>query len=169
MAKAGKKGVRRQASGVRPKTKTKTKTAPAKAKPAKAAKPAEAAKPPPAKPAGPALRAIRSVIYQVTDLSRAKSYYGALLGKKPYFDEAFYVGFDIDGQELGLDPDTSRRAPGPGGAIAYWRVADLYAAWEHALSQGGDPIEPPHNVGKDTDVAIVADPFGNYVGLIQLS
>jgi predicted enzyme related to lactoylglutathione lyase len=140
-----------------------------KAKPPAPNKPAPAPKKPVAKPSGPQLRAIRSVIYQVTDLARAKAYYGALLGRTPYFDQPFYAGYDIDGQELGLHPDTSRIQPGPGGAIAYWRVDDLYAAWEHALSNGGEPVEPPHNVGEGTDTAIVADPFGNYVGLIQIS
>ena len=151
------------------KTRTRTKTKPKlEVRPAKTA--TRQTGPTPtvsAAPAGPVLRKIRSVIYQVTDLARAKTFYGALLGRTPYFDKPFYVGFDVDGQELGLHPDTSRIPPGPGGAIAYWRVDDLYTSWEHSLAHGAEPVEPPHNVGENTDVAIVADPFGNYIGLIQ--
>src|SRR6516162_8978992 len=82
---------------------------------------------------GAVLRALRSVIYQVGDLAKAKAFYGALLGIAPYFDEPYYVGYDVAGDELGLDPDVSRIAAGPGGAIAYWRVDDITASWEHAL------------------------------------
>ena len=112
---------------------------------------------------------LRSVIYKVGDLDRAKEFYGALLGRAPYFDQPFYVGFDVDGDELGLDPDVSNVQPGGGGAHAYWRVGDISAAWEHAISHGAGPVEPPHNVGEGTDVALVTDPFGNYIGLIQIA
>lgn len=152
------------------KTKTRTKTKPKgiEIKPAgKSATRKTGPVPVVTAPAGPVLRKLRSVIYQVTDLPRAKTFYAALLGREPYFDKPFYVGFDVDGQELGLHPDTSRIPPGPGGAIAYWRVDDLYTSWEHVLAHGAEPVEPPHNVGENTDVAIVADPFGNYIGLIQ--
>jgi predicted enzyme related to lactoylglutathione lyase len=115
-----------------------------------------------------ALLGLRTVVYEVTDLPRARAWYAALLGIEPYFEQPYYVGYDIDGAELGLDPDTSQRKPGPGGAIAYWKVDDLYSSWEFSMMNGADPLEPPHNVGKGTDVAIVADPFGNYIGLIQI-
>jgi predicted enzyme related to lactoylglutathione lyase len=148
MAKAKKKPVARRAG---------SKT-PAKALPV--------VKPTPAKPSGPELRALRSVIYQVSNLPRAKAFYAAMLGRTPYFDQPFYVGFDVEGAELGLDPDVSNRGPGPGGAVAYWRVDDISASWEHAIASGGEPLEPPHDVG-GPKVAVVSDPSGNYVGLIQ--
>ncbi len=154
------------------KTKTKTKAKPkAKKAAAKPAKPAKTAARPkaPAAPPPTGLFAIRSVIYTVTDLPRAKAFYGAVLGREPYFDQPYYVGFDVAGQELGLDPDTSRRQPGPGGAVAYWKVHDLHTAWELTLMNGADPLEPPHNVGEGTDIALIADPFGNLVGLIQVA
>src|SRR5882672_4852266 len=117
----------------------------------------------PEAPAGPVLRKLRSVIYTVADLPRAKSFYGAVLGRQPYFDQPYYVGFDIDGQELGLDPDTKNRKPGPGGAVAYWRVDDISESWVFSISNGADPLEPPHAVGEGISVAVVADPFGNYI------
>ena len=142
----------------------------AKAKPkakAKAKKPA--AKKPAAKKAAksPTLRSIRSVIYQVDDLAMAKAFYAAILGKKPYFDEPYYVGFDVEGQELGLHPDISKIRPGAGGAVAYWRVDDLGATWQHVLSLGADAVDSPHDVGGGISTAIVSDPCGNLVGLIQ--
>jgi extradiol dioxygenase family protein len=50
---------------------------------------------------------LRTVIYHVTDLPKAKEWYIKVTGIQPYFDESFYIGFDINGFELGLDPDTS--------------------------------------------------------------
>lgn len=116
----------------------------------------------------PVLGSLRSVIYKVNDLQRAKAFYASALGRQPYFDESFYVGFDIDGQELGLDPDVSSIKPGPGGSVAYWKVHDIHAVWNRLTTEGGEPLEPPHSVGGDIATAIVGDPFGNLVGLIQL-
>jgi len=117
----------------------------------------------------PVLRSIRSVIYKVNDLAKAKAFYASALGRQPYFDQPFYAGFDVDGQELGLDPDVSTLAPGPGGAVAYWKVSDIHAVWKRITTElGGHPVELPHNVGGEILTAIVADPFGNLVGLIQI-
>jgi predicted enzyme related to lactoylglutathione lyase len=117
----------------------------------------------------PVLRGIRSVIVQVDDLEKAKTFYSAALGRTPYFDQPFYAGYDVDGQELGLHPDVSKIKPGPGGAIAYWKVDDIAASWDHLLALGGGAIEAPHDVGGDIKTAIVADPFGNLIGLIQIA
>ncbi|HEX5063482.1 MAG TPA: VOC family protein [Kofleriaceae bacterium] len=150
---------------------------PAKAKPAgrslsksKAAAKTAAKKPAKktaAAPVGPYLRSLRTCIYQVHDLPLAKEFYSQALGKDPYFDEPYYVGFDVDGHELGLDPDTSKRPPGGSGVIGYWRVEDINAAWQHLTTIGARSIELPHSVGVDLQVSIVSDPFGNYIGLIQ--
>jgi predicted enzyme related to lactoylglutathione lyase len=115
----------------------------------------------------PTLGTLRSCIYQVDDLEKAKAFYSAATGKQPYFDEPFYVGFDLGGFELGLDPDVSKRQPGGGGSCGYWKVSDINATWKHLTAIGAQSIELPHNVGGDTHVSVVADPFGNYIGLIQ--
>ncbi len=116
---------------------------------------------------GPYLRSLRTCIYQVYDLALAKEFYSQALGKDPYFDEPYYVGFDVDGHELGLDPDISKRPPGGSGVIGYWRVDDINAAWQHLTTIGATSIELPHSVGVDLQVSILSDPFGNYIGLIQ--
>ncbi len=128
-----------------------------------------AAKKPAAKktPKSPSLRSLRSVIYQVEDLAKAKLFYTAAIGTEPYFDQPFYVGFAVGDHELGLDPDCGTLKPGPGGGIAYWKVDDIHATWTHLLSIGGTATSPPRDVGGGMLVAIVADPFGNPVGLIE--
>jgi predicted enzyme related to lactoylglutathione lyase len=124
-------------------------------------------KPAKPEPVGPFLRSLRTCIYQVYDLALAKEFYSQALGKDPYFDEPYYVGFELDGHELGLDPDVSKRPPGGSGVIGYWRVEDINAAWQHLTTIGATSIELPHSVGIDLQTSIVADPFGNYIGLIQ--
>jgi predicted enzyme related to lactoylglutathione lyase len=113
------------------------------------------------------LLGLRTVIYKVPDLARAKAWYGELFGIAPYFDEPFYVGFNVGGYELGLDPDVGGRGPGPGGATAYWGVRDLAAALERVAARGAAVDAPAQDVGGGIRVATVADPFGNQIGLIE--
>lgn len=109
---------------------------------------------------------LRTVIYHAPDLARAKAWYTAAFGVGPYFDEPFYVGFEIGGYELGLDPDVSRVSVG-NNAVAYWGVADIAKAWQHLIDRGAAPRQAVKDVGGDIKVATVADPFGNVIGLIQ--
>jgi predicted enzyme related to lactoylglutathione lyase len=109
---------------------------------------------------------LRTAIYHVSDLARAKAWYRRAFGVEPYFDEPFYVGFSIGGFELGLDPNPSGASPGPGGTVAYWGVADIEAAVKHFTSVGATTVAPIQDVGGDIRVATVADPFGNLIGLI---
>jgi predicted enzyme related to lactoylglutathione lyase len=110
---------------------------------------------------------LRTVIYHVHDLAKAKTFYQNLTGIPPYFDEAFYVGFDINGFELGLDPDMTNVLHG-NHHVAYWSVEDIAVAVEKVLAFGDtELVEPITNVGGTTQVAVVADPFGNYIGLIS--
>src|SRR6186713_1240155 len=110
---------------------------------------------------------LRSVIYHAADLAATKEWYAKALGVQPYFDEPFYVGFNIAGYELGLNPDHSVARPGPGGSVAYWRVADIARAVEHFQNAGALLRAPIQDVGGGIRVAEVADPFGNMIGLIE--
>ena len=117
--------------------------------------------------AGPAFLGLRTVIDKVGDLAAAKAWYREATGVDPYFDEPFYVGFNIGGFELGLDPDTSKDKPGPGGTHAYWKVANADAALKHLLATGAKPHAAVQDVGGGIRVATVLDPFGNVVGIIE--
>ena len=113
------------------------------------------------------LLGLRSGIYHVADLDAAKRWYSELLGIQPYFDEPFYVGFDVGGYELGLNPDTSVIRPGPGGAMMYWGVTNADAAFARLLELGAQQVEPVTDVGGGIRTAIVQDPFGNLLGVIE--
>lgn len=113
------------------------------------------------------IKGLGTVVYRVGDLSRAKAWYAAAFGQAPYFDQPFYVGFEIGGYELGLDPDLSDGAPGAGGSTAYWRVEAIDAAVDHFTRAGATLVAPAREVGEGIKVATVADPFGNLIGLIE--
>ena len=110
---------------------------------------------------------LRTALYVAPDLARAKAWYAELLGITPYFDEPFYVGFNVGGFELGLLPADETHAPGPGGSVAYWGVEDLEQAWKHTLAHGATAVEKPADVGGGIQVATARDPFGNLIGLIE--
>jgi predicted enzyme related to lactoylglutathione lyase len=109
---------------------------------------------------------LRTVIYHAPDLAAAKAWYSAAFGVAPYFDEPFYVGFEIGGYELGLNPDTSGVSVG-NNAVAYWGVADIDDVYARLLERGARPRDPVKEVGGDIKVAALADPFGNVIGLIE--
>jgi predicted enzyme related to lactoylglutathione lyase len=125
------------------------------------------APPPQDAPAAEALLGLRSGIYHVADLAAARAWYIDVTGTVPYFDESYYVGFDVGGFELGLDPDTSVVRPGGGGGLAYWGVADADSALARLLELGAVVVEPVADVGGGVRHAVVQDPFGNYFGIIE--
>jgi predicted enzyme related to lactoylglutathione lyase len=107
---------------------------------------------------------LRTIIYHVSDLGKAKAWYNQVLEREPYFDQPFYVGYSVGGFELGLVPDG---AASPGGAVAYWGVPDAAAAVKRLETLGATVREPVQDVGEDIRVATVADPFGNLFGVIE--
>ncbi|HVH58381.1 MAG TPA: VOC family protein [Vicinamibacterales bacterium] len=113
------------------------------------------------------VKGLATVIYHVPDLDRAKAWYATVFQQQPYFDQPFYVGFNIGGYELGLHPDESGTRAGGGGVVAYWRVAEIGSAVRHFESSGAAVAEPVQDVGEQIKVAAVTDPFGNLIGLIE--
>ncbi len=112
------------------------------------------------------LLGLRTVVYHVDDLNAAKQWYMKVLGFPPYFDEPFYVGFNVGGYELGLDPDLGNLTPG-GTAVTYWGVKDTSAALARLLELGAEPHENVQEVGDGIRVASVRDPWGNLFGVIE--
>ena len=110
---------------------------------------------------------LRTVKYPVPDLTRAKAWYAEAFGVEPYFEEPFYVGFNVGGFELGLDPDLSAQKPGADGATSYWGVSDAAAALARLQAMGAPVHEALTDVGGGIKVASVRDPFGNVVGIIE--
>ena len=110
---------------------------------------------------------LRTVIYEVTDLEAAKEWYSSVLGIAPYFDQPFYVGFNVGGYELGLDPGTSANSGQVGGVRAYWGVQNAVEVYSRLLEMGATEHSAVQDVGEGIMVASVIDPFGNLFGIIE--
>ena len=108
---------------------------------------------------------LRTAIYHAPNLEKAKSWYSNVLGIAPYFDQPFYVGFNVGGYELGLDPNSADG--GAGGVTVYWGVADASAVLDRLVSLGATPHTPVQDVGDGIRVGTVLDPFGNVLGIIE--
>jgi predicted enzyme related to lactoylglutathione lyase len=116
----------------------------------------------------PHFKALMTAIYPVTDLVRAKAWYAEAFGVAPYFDEPFYVGFNVAGYELGLMPaEPPRHQPGNNGVVAYWGVDDAAAAHARLLSLGAKELAAVQDVGGGIKVSTLADPDGNALGVIE--
>lgn len=63
---------------------------------------------------------LRTTIYKVEDINEAKEWYSSAFREKPYFDEPFYVGFNISGYELGLQPANEPTGEKPESVVTYW-------------------------------------------------
>jgi catechol 2,3-dioxygenase-like lactoylglutathione lyase family enzyme len=109
------------------------------------------------------LLGLRTVIYPVADLVGAKQWWADLLGFAPYFDEPFYVGFDVGGYELGLLP----QGEPTDGALTYWGVDDVDAAVADALARGASVPTAAAVVGAGIVTATVTSPQGLVVGFIR--
>lgn len=109
---------------------------------------------------------LRTTIYKVADLNDAKKWYGETFGVDPYFDEPFYVGFDIGGFELGLLPDEGPADEKTSNVLTYWGVEDVEGEVRRFIELGATEDTKPTNVGGEIVVATVKDPWGNAIGLI---
>lgn len=110
---------------------------------------------------------LRTAIYYAPDLAQAKSWYAEVLGVEPYFDEPFYVGFNVGGFELGLQPDPDDALRGLGSAVPYWGVDDAAAAHTRLVELGAETLSAVQEVGGGIKVCVLKDPFGNALGVIE--
>lgn len=116
----------------------------------------------------PQFKALMTAIYPTADLARAKTWYAEAFGVAPYFDEPFYVGFNVSGCELGLIPaEPPLHQPGNSGVVAYWGVDNAAAAHARLLALGAKELGAVQDVGGGIRVSMVADPDGNALGVIE--
>jgi predicted enzyme related to lactoylglutathione lyase len=108
---------------------------------------------------------LRTTIYKVTELAKAKDWYSRAFAMKPYFDEPFYVGFNIGGYELGLLPEGTSTATADN-VLSYWGVDDIQKSYDQLIALGAIEHEKPTNVGGEIVTATVRDPWGNVIGII---
>ncbi len=107
---------------------------------------------------------LRTVIYPAPNLAESKAWFSELLKSAPYFDEEFYVGFNVGGYELGLDPhgEPSR------GPVTYWGVADADAALAELIASGAAADGGVTEVGEGIRTATVRLPgSGGLLGIIE--
>jgi predicted enzyme related to lactoylglutathione lyase len=108
---------------------------------------------------------IKAIIYPVTDLAKARRLYGELLGVTPSMDTAYYVGFEIEGLDVGLDPHA--HSQGMTGPVGYWLVDDIKKSLEALLNAGAEAQQDVKDVGGGKLIASVKDPDDNVIGLMQ--
>ena len=109
---------------------------------------------------------LRTASYKVGDLNKAKEWYTKAFKTDPYFDEPFYVGFNIGGYELGLMPEEKPTTDKVESTVAYWGVENINEAYKHFIGLGATIDQEPTNVGGELMIASVRDLWGNIIGLI---
>ncbi len=111
------------------------------------------------------LQGFSVVTYPVKDLAQAKALYRTLLGVEPYVDQAYYVGFRVGDQEIGLDPNGHRK--GLTGPVGYLQVSDIRQSLQALVEAGAQVQQEPQDVGGGRLIALVKDADGNITGLMQ--
>lgn len=109
---------------------------------------------------------ITTVIYPVKDITQAKALYGTLLGVEPYMDEPYYVGYKVNGQDIGLDPNGYSK--GMTGPLSYYHVDDIKQSLQALIDAGAQLHQDVKNVGGGKLTASAKDADGHIIGLIQL-
>jgi predicted enzyme related to lactoylglutathione lyase len=109
---------------------------------------------------------LRTCIYRVSDLDAATQWYTRVFQTEPYFNEPFYVGFNIGGYELGLHPVEGAVLNGEN-VETYWGVEDVALVFQNMLDLGAKAHQTPNEVGGGIIVATVKDPWNNLIGLIH--
>jgi predicted enzyme related to lactoylglutathione lyase len=106
---------------------------------------------------------IKLIVYPVRDVEKAKAFYGRFLDAEPYVDSAYYVGYKVGNQEVGLDPNSKV------GPIAYTDVKDIKSSLQEMIEVGAEVVQNVKEVGGGLLISQVKDADGNVVGLRQQS
>ncbi len=110
---------------------------------------------------------LRTAKYTAPDIAKAKAWYAEVLGVQPYFDEPFYVGFNVGGFELGITPDSAAGGKRAEAGVAYWGVSNADSSYARLLRMGATEHEKIQDVGEGIRIGSVWDPFGNVLGVIE--
>ncbi|MGZ4906737.1 MAG: VOC family protein [Halobacteriota archaeon] len=106
---------------------------------------------------------IKLIVYPVTDIEKAKAFYGTFLDVEPYVEGPYYVGYRVGDQEVGLDPHSKI------GPIAYTDVKDIKSSLQTMVKVGAEVVQDVKDVGGGLLTAQVKDIDGSVVGLRQQS
>ncbi len=105
---------------------------------------------------------IKSVVYPATNLVKAKAMFSAALNAEPVMDEPYYVGFRVNGTDIGLDPHGHKS-----GAVVYYHVDDIKCTLQTLIEAGAEVDTGVQDVGGGRQIAAVKDADGNLIGLLQ--
>src|SRR3954451_19503870 len=108
---------------------------------------------------------MNTIIYPVKDLTQAMKLFNALLGAEPIMDQPYYVGYNVAGQDIGLDPNG--HGQGMTGPTCYWQVDDIKESLSALLAAGAETQQDIKDVGGGKLIATVKDADGNIIGLTQ--
>lgn len=100
----------------------------------------------------------QTVLLPTSDLAASRALYIELLSVQPNADSDYYVGFDVDGQQIGLVPGSTDVQP-------HLHVDDLEASLKVITDAGGTVVDGPRAVGGTRRVAVVRDAYGAQFGL----
>ena len=107
-------------------------------------------------------KGINTIIYPVKDIAKAKALFTALLGKEPFVDQPYYVGYKVGSQDIGLDPNGHKH-----GMTPYYEIGDIKQSLQALLDAGATTLEEIKDVGGGKLIAVVKDTEGNIIGLSQ--
>jgi predicted enzyme related to lactoylglutathione lyase len=105
---------------------------------------------------------IKTVVYPVKNIARAKTLFRNLLGVEPHVDQTYYVGFRIGDQDIGLDPNGHKA-----GMTVYYDVDDIEQNLKSLVAAGAQMQQEIKDVGGGRLIATVKDADGNIIGLLQ--
>jgi len=109
---------------------------------------------------------IKTILYPVKDLAKAKAIFNSLLGAEPIMDEVYYVGYKLGDLDVGLDPNGHRQ--GMTGPLTYYHVDDIKQSLQALLDNGAQLQQDVRDVGGGKLIATVKDADGNIIGITQM-
>ncbi len=121
-------------------------------------------------------RGLTTVNFFADDLAEASAWYTPLFGVEPYYAKEFggrlaYIEYRLGDYQHEFGFLDRRFAPHPAtdsaaGAVVYWAVDDVEAAFQRLLEHGGVEHAKPTEHGPGFVTASVVDPFGNVLGVM---